>query len=160
MFHADKLIIGILKLKLVRPLQHSVRLLQSATDSACWFSAVHACAPNTHVWVVYVWAATEWLQWLAPCLSNWHRLLGKLLYGRILSSIKSRGEMARPTQFVRCVELKLNTSATQIHLRNHLAYPPRVGRETATCCRCQPKNDRAGGDTASTELNRVLLHWI
>ena len=69
---ADQLIIRILKLKLVHPLQHSVRLLQhsvrllqSATESACWFSAVHACAPNTHVWVDYVWATTKWLQWLA-----------------------------------------------------------------------------------------------
>ena len=46
---ADKLITEILKLTLVCPLQHSVRLLQSATESACWFSAVHACAPNTRV---------------------------------------------------------------------------------------------------------------
>ena len=40
--NADKLIIGILKLKSVLPLQHSFRLLQSITESPCWFSAVHA----------------------------------------------------------------------------------------------------------------------
>ena len=34
----------------------------------------------------------------------------KLMYGSISSSMKSRGELTRPTQFVRCVEL--NTSAT------------------------------------------------
>ena len=45
--NVDKFIIGILKLKLVCLLQHSVHLLQSATQSACSFSAVHACAQNT-----------------------------------------------------------------------------------------------------------------
>ena len=67
--NADKLIIGILKLKSVHPLQHSVCPL--------------------------------------------HRLLWKLLYGSILSSMKSAGGLTRPTQFVRCVEQNLNTSATQ-----------------------------------------------
>ena len=46
---AGKLIIRILKLKLVRPRQLSVLQLQSATESTCWFSAVHACAMNTYV---------------------------------------------------------------------------------------------------------------
>ena len=63
---ADKLIIGILKLELVRPLQHSVRPL--------WFSAVHACTPNTHVRVVL--AAIANTKRVRP---SW--LLWKLLYG-------------------------------------------------------------------------------
>ena len=47
--NADKFIIVILNLKLVHLLQHSVHLLQSITESACWFSAVHTCTPNTRV---------------------------------------------------------------------------------------------------------------
>ena len=63
-------------------------------------------------------------------------LLWKLLYGSILSSMKLRGEFTRLTQFVRCVDLNLNISATQLIL------------ETTN----QPENDRAGGGTASSEL--------
>ena len=55
-------------------------------------------------------------------------------------------------QFVRCVELNLNTSATQLILKPPCAIPPRIGREAATCCWCQPENDRAGSGTASTKL--------
>ena len=66
--------------------------------------------------------------------------------------MKSREEFTRPIQFVRCKELNLDTSATQLFEKPPCTIPPRVGREATTCSRCQPENDWAGGGTASTKL--------
>ena len=65
------------------------------------------------------------LQWL--CLDADKLIIGivnlwKLLYGSILSSMNSRVESTRPTQFVRCVDLNLNTLATQLIWETTLRY--------------------------------------
>ena len=56
----------------------------------------------------------------------------KLLYGSSLSFMKSSGELTRPTQFVRCVELNFNTSATQLIWETTLRDPTQRWREAAT----------------------------
>ena len=144
--------------------------MQSATESACWLSAVHACAPNTRVRVVYVWAATKWPQWLAPSLKDRHRLLWKLLFGSILSSIKSRGELTRPTQSVKCLELNLKTSATQRIWKTTLPDTTQSWERSSDLLQ-MPARERSSRRWHSFNRTlreqsglpnplQVLLHWI
>ena len=121
--NADKLVIRILKLKI------NIQFARCKIQFACCRapqkapadSLLYTHAPNTHVRVVYVWSSTKWLQWLAMAirlaLTSW-----KLLYGSILSSMKSTGKLTRPTQLVRYVELNLSTLAAQFIWENTLRY--------------------------------------
>ena len=141
----DKLIIGILKIEISSPSAecYRKRLLILCCTSMC---TEHTCA-------ICLCLSSDKMAAMAstkPIILTPTSLKATVWQHFEFHEAERRIDKTYTVQFVRCVELNLNTSATQLIWETTL--PPRIEREAATCCRCQPENNWAGGGTALTKL--------